>query len=81
MFSEEHLPSPSAPVARRGVGGEGVPGPLGLQGLGGSFALASGEKLDPRVTWVKQTPCQRVPFGHGYLWGEGRDKGRGREIK
>jgi len=61
--------------------GRGCPGPPGCGGLGGSFALASGEKLDLRVTGVKQTPRRRVPFGHGYLWGEGGDKGRGRKIK
>lgn len=34
----------------------GCPGLPGCGGLGGSFALASGEKLDLRVTRVKQTP-------------------------
>lgn len=65
----------------RGVWGGGVLAPKGLGGLGGSFALASGEKLDLLLTRVKQTPCRSVPFGQGYLWGEGGDKGRGRKLK
>lgn len=71
-----HLhPWPGEGCVRRGARTPGV------ARAGGSIALTSGEKLDLRVTWVKQTPCLSVPFGHGYLWGEGRDKGRGRKIK